>query len=43
MGPLIEQVRVKVDYLGYSEYTAKSYCEDLQKLSRYMSDRLIYD
>jgi len=29
MDPLIEQVRVEVDYLRYAEYTAKSYCEDV--------------
>lgn len=44
MDPLIEQVRPEVDYLGYSECTAKSYCEHLQKLSRYINThRLIYD
>ena len=37
MDPLIEQVRVEVGYLGYSECTEKSYCEHLLKLSRYIN------
>ncbi|QTH70313.1 tyrosine-type recombinase/integrase [Pseudoalteromonas xiamenensis] len=40
MDPLIEQVRVEIGYLGYLESTAKSYCEHVQKLSRYINKPL---
>ncbi|WP_244951669.1 phage integrase N-terminal SAM-like domain-containing protein [Pseudoalteromonas luteoviolacea] len=40
MDPLIEQIRIEVGYLGLSEYTAKNFCEHLQKLSRYINKPL---
>jgi site-specific recombinase XerD len=40
MNILIEQVKTEITYLGYSDKTRKSYCEQLLKLSRFFNKPL---